>query len=224
LIFYFTQVEAPPDSPIRPGPVFSHLEDYYGRTRDEALKACRETPALRADPGPMVVSFTQKYWIEPLLPLGIVGMQIPLPKVAVATFAADRQYLQDVEWNGVFGFDDESETKLKVPPNITPQFFVLQPPSVIYWFNVAGRHQTSIPVLTKAASEGGAIPVVDLDPSIPFFHVTAGMVFPADDNTDALFASTRETTDDFNNLGTFVNFDRVRWVRPENTRVFRMLS
>jgi hypothetical protein len=126
--------------------------------------------------------------------------------------------LQDVEWNGILGFDDEGTTRLKPAADATPAFIILDPPELLRWRNDGREIKTKLPREWQPA-EGGKVPVVNLDPDIPFFHVTAAMVFPADDDTEELFETARATKDNLGQLSHYTNFRMVRWVRPENIRI-----
>jgi hypothetical protein len=163
----------------------------------------------------------QEGWIPPVQPAGPAALTTPFrTKVALATFAAGKEVLQDVEWGGLTGFDDEGTTRLS--PNAQARFVVLRVPSPLIWY-YAGEHRTEIPVADRAAAEGGTIPVVSLDPLLPGFDVAAACVFPADDATAALFDSTPPTKDNLGHLRHFPNFGDARWVRPENVRVLQRL-
>jgi hypothetical protein len=70
-------------------------------------------------------------------------------------------------------------------------------------------------------ANGNTIKVVDLDPWSPF-HAQAAMVFPLDDWTEKVFAVAHSTENGVA-LGTYVNFDMIRWIRPENIHLLRFL-
>ncbi|RJO78429.1 hypothetical protein D5S18_05955 [Nocardia panacis] len=220
LVFFYTQAEAPSESLIQPGPVFSHLETATGLTRSEATLHWQNQPAIRPGAGPGVRQQHEEVWIPPAQQAGPAALTTPFrTKVALATFAAGRETLQDVEWGGVTGFDDEGTTR--VPDAAAARFIVLRVPSPVIWYDSGIQHRTDIPVQDRPAAAGGAIPVVNLDPSIPFYDVAAACVFPADDATAALFDGTRPTKDNLGLLRHFPNFTDARWVRPENIRILQ---
>ena len=88
-------------------------------------------------------------------------------------------------------------------------------PQRLYFFNDGIRYDVDVPVEDRAPHAGSAIPTVNLDPVVPG-DVHAAALFPADDVTDALFASAHATYDNLGQLDHYVNFDKVRWARPEN--------
>jgi hypothetical protein len=221
LIFYYTQQEAPPESLIRPGAVFQHIEMATGRTRDEAEEQWQSKPAVRQGPGPQALIRTQLVWIPPIRPASVAVVRTPFRAVAVGTFVAGRAQLQDVEWNGLSGFDDEGKTTLRLSEGLTPRFLILGLPKEFHWFYIVW-HTSSLPLQERPAAEGGNVPVVALDPSMPFWNVAAAFVFPADDATDALFDTAPPTRDNLRHI-RYVNFSRGRWVRPENTKVLRRM-
>jgi hypothetical protein len=56
------------------------------------------------------------------------ALQLPFPqKMALATFALGRNKVQNVEFAGIFGFDDERYAQIGVPDGIIPRFYVLEP-------------------------------------------------------------------------------------------------
>jgi hypothetical protein len=132
--------------------------------------------------------------------------------------------LQDVNWGGVTGFDDESEVTLRlVAGSTSAEFVILRPPAIINWFNGGIAMSTDIPLVTRSTADGSDLTVVDLDPWIPFGTATAAMVFPADDATDQLFRQAPATFDNLSQLRRYTNIGKMRWVRPENIRVSRRL-
>ncbi|MBV8316571.1 MAG: hypothetical protein JOZ53_16660, partial [Planctomycetaceae bacterium] len=221
LVFFYRQMEAPSESLIRPGAVFSHLETATGRSRDEALQNWAQQPALRPGAGRNEHIDTQQVWIPPLQPAGVAALRTPFPPAAIGTFAIAK--LQDVEWGGVTGFDDEGETTLRLTAGAAPaEFVILRPPAVIHWFNGQVRYDTDIPLVTRVSADGSNLTVVDLDPWMPG-NVSAATVFPANDDTESLFDQGPSTHDNLNQLRGYVNFGKVRWVRPGNIRVVRLL-
>jgi hypothetical protein len=77
-------------------------------------------------------------------------------------------------------------------------------------------------LVIRTTADGSDVTVVDLDPWMPG-KVSAAMVFPAADATDQLFAQAPRTRDNLNQLRGYLNFGKVRWVRPENIRILRRL-
>jgi hypothetical protein len=223
LVFYYSQVEAPPESLMRPGAAFGHLEHSTGRTPDEAREAREETRSYRKGPSASGRTLSQEVWIPPLIAPSVRDIRTPFPGVALGTFLTGHWVLQDVEWGGVSGFDDEGVSSLSPAPDANPHFLILRVPSVIAFFNGGFRHEVSIPVEQRNAHAGGQIPVVNLDPVMPFSNVSAACVFPADDATAALFSTAVETRDNLGQLGIYRNFGRVRWIRPENINVLRRI-
>ena len=221
LVFFYTQVQAPPDSLIQPGAVFGHIEYGFGINPDEARDAWQAEPALRPGLSPTTSEHRQEVWIPPILAPSVADLRTPFPSVAVAGFASGRTTLQDVEWGGVTGFDDSGTSSLSGAA--AARFLVLRPPATLSFYAAGSNHDVAIPIENRAAHVGGSIPVVQLDPSFPGSDVTAACVFPADDATAALFATAPRTQDNLNLLGRYVNFRRVRWVRPENVEVVRRL-
>ena len=198
LVFYYKPGVKDPESLIQPGPQFRFVEDYYGHTEDEA-KAVWRNSAGALEPG--LESDTT--WIKPLMPIEVKELSLPFKQFAFGSFVPGREIVQNVEWNGVLGFDDESSMKLNVPEDVTPSFIILMPPDKIRWWN-GWEIETEIPVVWRQAAFGGKVPAVDLDPSMPFFNVAAAMVFPADDDTDELFADSRATIDNLNQLRRYI--------------------
>jgi hypothetical protein len=97
----------------------------YGHTEEEATQMWRSSATL--EPG----LESQRVWHPPLVPSGVAEIRIPIKPFALGAFASGGEMLQDLAWNGVLGFDDESERKLDVPAKVTPKFIILQPPSEI---------------------------------------------------------------------------------------------
>ncbi len=218
LVFHYSQVRPHPDSLIQPGAAFSHIELSTGRTLDEARINRSRTTFLRPGLGPNTREVTQETWIPPAAAPGIGSIQTPFSRFATGTFAG-AAVLQNVEWGGIDGFDDEGTTNLQVPAGVQPRFIILTPPPVIRFFNGGFQHSVTIPVARQNAAGGGQVPVVSLDPDMPGFNVSAACVFPADDATDALFMTARATKDNLGQLRVYPNFGKARWVRPANIRV-----
>lgn len=222
LVIYYRQVEAHPDSAIRPGPVFSHLETATGRSYDEARRNWSNQPSIRAGLGPRERESPQEIWIPPQRPVGVAALRTPFPPMAIGTFASLK--LQNVNWGGVTGFDDEGEVTLRPMTGSTSvEFVILRPPASINWANDGYSMRTDIPLITRSTADGSDLTVVDLDPWVPFGTATAAMVFPADDTTDQLFNQASATYDNLNQLRRYTNIGKMRWIRPENIRVLRRL-
>jgi len=221
LVFRYTQHQAPEDSLTQPGAVFGSVEYYTGRTQDEAIDSSRSTPAIRAGVGPYVEQITQHSWIPPIIAPSVKDLRTPFRSIALATFADGRSVLQDVEWGGVSGFDDEGTSS--IPIGVPSRFLILKVPDKIVFYNGGIRVEVNIPIVNRAAQAGGTVPVVDLDPYLPGFNVSAACIFPADDLTAALFAGTIPTHDNLGQLRTFTNFGKARWVRPENIKIQEFL-
>jgi hypothetical protein len=217
LIFYYSQVQAPEESLIRPGAVFGHIEHEFGRTRDEALATWRATPALRQGYSSNVSELTQEIWIPPAAPASPALLRTPFPSVGLARFAAGQTTLQDVDWGGITGFDDEGTTSLS--DAASARLVILRVPAKLYFYNGGARYDVDIPVEQRTPHAGPSIPTVNLDPVIPGFDVHAAPLFPADDFTDALFATAHATYDNLGQLDHYTNFGKVRWARPENLDV-----
>ena len=224
LVFFYRQVEAPPESLLRPGAAFMHVEYALGQTEDEAVQNWAMKPSIRAGARPGEHIDTQKVWIPPIVASPVTSLRTPFPIAAIGTFASPGlAKLQEVEWGGITGFDDEGETTLRISSARPPlEFAILKPPSVLPWSNGRTWLETEIPLTTRVTADGSSVLVVDLDPWVPG-HVSAAMVFPADDRTAEAFAHTRATKDNLGLLRGHVNFGRVRWVRPEQIRVLRQL-
>jgi hypothetical protein len=222
LVFYYTQYQTPDESLIRPGAAFGSVTFYTGRTRDEARDAWRATPTIRAGVGPNTEEFTQQIWIQLVIPPSVRDIRTPFPSVALATFADGQSVLQDVEWGGITGFDDEGTSRLSLGQQ-SPRFLILRVPNKLHFFNGGIRVDVDIPITQRGAQSGGAIPAVNLDPTIPGFNVSAACVFPADDATDLLFAAAIATHDNLGQLDIYTNFGKVRWVRPEHVKVLQTI-
>ena len=199
------------------GDAFRYVGYLYGQgattteARADQLRHGLIRPGTRAN---------EKYAYQPLWfpPKQLTGrFQRPFPVIGHGCFVDGRVWLQDVKWTTLQGFDDEGTSRLAGSGN-SFYFDVLKPPAAIVTAH-GGVGAVRLPVVQRrVGSGGGTIPVVDLDTSIG--SVTAAMVFPADSHTETAFAHTPATQQ--SPLGTIrglVNFDRVRWVRPENIRL-----
>jgi hypothetical protein len=222
LIFFYRQFVPREASLLQPGAVFSHIEVGFGITRDEARENWLRTPALRSGLGRYTEEIRSESWIPPLQTASIAAIRSPFPMLAIGTFSYSA-ILQNVEWGGLNGFDDESETSLSITPGVEPRFAILRVPMRLGWLWGTSYMESDVPVEERASAHGGNIPVVNLDPVIPFSNVSAACVFPIDENTDRLFSTARPTTDNLNQLRIYVNFRKVRWIRPENIRIIRWL-
>lgn len=226
-IYYFQISAAPadPDNPMRPGPVFSHVEVDHGLTRDEAVKKSSNS-VREAPPGPAYYMITKEQWIAPKRQPSVLAIEKPFPPVALGAFA-DSAELQNVEWSGSLGgFDDEGQSSLTVPKGVQVQFFILQLPQSLEYFNVFLRKGATklLPLEQRAAAEGGKVPVVNLDPVLGLLGLkaAAACVFPANEKTNSLFKFTPKTVDGTQSLH-YTNFSYARWVRPEHIKVLSRL-
>ncbi|MGD9045946.1 MAG: S8 family serine peptidase, partial [Desulfobacterales bacterium] len=222
LEIYYHQVQAPPDSLIRPGPVFSHIEWASGRTRDEARQNKQSQASIRPAPPRGSREQVSRIWIRPLRPSSVGSLRTPFPKAGFGIFAVNKAILQDVEWGGVTGFDDEGQTRLRLPASPTPRFILLDPPRTINWLWGRQWKSKSIPIVRRRTATGrDTVKAVDLDPSNPFGNVAAVPIFPYDDFTDRLFSTAPATDDNLNQLRSYTNIRKMRWVRPENILTVR---
>jgi hypothetical protein len=217
LVFFYSQIQAPEESLMRPGAVFGHIEYEFGHTRDEAFATWIATPALRQGRSSNVSELTQEIWIPPSAPTSPAFLRTPFPKFGLARFAPNRTILQRVVWGGVTGFDDLWTTSLSNAASA--RFLILSVPHKLWFYNGMIRSDVEIPVEQRAPHSGPAIPSVNLDPQMPGYDVHAAALFPADDDTDELFATTRATGDNLGQLDHYTNFGKVRWARPENLDV-----
>lgn len=216
LAIYYHQVQAPPDSMIRPGPNFSHIRWAAGHSRDEAMQNLHREPVLQPAPGRNSVARVSYVWFPPRRPVSARRLRLPFRRAGLGTFATGRAELQDVEWGGVTGFDDSGTTRLNVAASSTPRFIILEPPREIHWRNGQFSQTTSIPLVTRRTAHGTDIRAVDLDPYMPFASVSAVPVFPYDNLTDRLFHQAPATRDNLNQLRGYPNMRKLRWIRPEN--------
>ncbi len=165
----------------------------------------------------------EKYAYQPIWfpPQQLTGhYQRPFPVIGHGCFVEGKVWLQDVQWTTVQGFDDEGQTRLAGSGN-SFYFDVLQPPK-----NIVTTHGATgvvkIPTTLVSTGQGGIkIPVVKLDTGL-IGSVTAAMIFPADSHTEVAFWRAPATKQ--KPLGTIrgiVNFERIRWIRPENIRLVK---
>ena len=215
LQIFFTQVQAPPDSLIVPGAVFSHIRATMGRTRSEALRNYRSTPDISPNGGRNTSIQVQQFWIPPLQPIPTHLLSTPFPHQGFGIFGVNQAILQDVMWGGVTGFDDEGQTSLNLPANPTPRFIILRPSRQIIWYNGRMQMNTSIPIVERNSGNGVPLNVVDLDPIMPG-NVAAVPIFPYNNFTARLLRQTPRTKDNLGQLNRLTNISLMRWVRPEN--------
>ena len=224
ILFYYTQVEAPDESIIKPGADFQYLIWGVGATADEAREDALRPGSISRGTGPYERRFSQQVWIPPLQKSSITTARCPFPLVAIGRFFLGnsvRAKFQGVEFSAIGGFDDTVETGFDLPPNTNADFAVLKPPSEVYWYNMNGRQTVSVPLKDATTANSNTIKVVDLDPWSPF-HAQAAMVFPVDDWTEKVF-NVVNSTENSALLVTYTNFDMIRWIRPENIHLLRFL-
>lgn len=158
----------------------------------------------------------QVFWYPPKATPKIAR---PFPVIGRGSFIKGRVRLQEVSWSTMMGFNDGSQISLPGPGSGYCFEILKAPTSIVTSHGSTGP--VKVPVVLRPVGQGrGTLPVVDLDSSNPFGNVTAAMVFPADQVTASIFAKKSATRQ--NPPGTIrglVNFDRVRWVRPENIRL-----
>jgi hypothetical protein len=217
------------DSIAQALPEFVWLYVLYGKTRDEAERSLIFDPEHREQLGKGRTTPSQIYrWIPPLVAPSVTEIVTPWPKVAVGMFAAHKAFLQQVEFDYYWGFDDEQQIRLSVPADASPKFVILAPPSKI-WANLSVYQERWIwpPLVTRRTASGENLVAIDLDPglSIMFDDVAAVPVFPADHDTEELFSRTPATIDNshFLEWGCY-NMDKLRWVRPENIVILRSIA
>jgi len=221
ILFYYTQAEAPDESPIKPGANFEYLLWGVGATPDEATEDALR-PGSISRYGPNERRFSQQVWIPPLQKGSITTARCPFPPVAIGRFVltkSNRAVFQDVSFDVMGGFDDVTESSIGLPEKSNADFAILNPPGEVYWY-FNGKQTVKVPLKDAKTSNGKAIKVVDLDPWLPF-DTTAAMVFPVDDWSETVFAKMSLT------LGcsvlAYLNFTMIRWVRPENIQFVRSL-
>jgi predicted nucleic acid-binding protein len=224
LLFYYTQYLAPDESIIKPGAAFDYVLWGKGVTRDEALRDVLSQPSISAGGGPNVSRFSRDIWIPPLQKSVITAAKSPFAPLAIGRFFlgnSKEAKFQLVSFDTVSGFDDIREKTVELPDNMNPDFAVLKVPSQVFWYNMNGRQTVEVPLKEAKTANGNVIKVVDLDPWSPF-NAKAVMVFPVNDLTEQVFGSV-SPTDGRNMLSTYVNFDMIRWVRPENIHLLKFL-
>jgi predicted nucleic acid-binding protein len=223
LLFYYAQVEAPDESPIKPGADFQYLLWGVGATPDEATQDALRPGSISRATGPFEKRFSQQVWIPPLQKSSITAAKCPFPPVAIGRFVlgkGNRASFQDVAFDVLGGFDDIVETTVDLPPNSNADFAILNPPAEVYWYNIAGRQTVKVPLKDAKTANNNTIKVVDLDPWLPF-DTTAAMVFPIDDWSEKVFNVVGQTQNCA--ILAYVNFGMIRWIRPENIQLLRFL-
>jgi predicted nucleic acid-binding protein len=223
ILFYYTQVEAPDESPIKPGANFEYLLWGVGTTRDEATEDALRLGSITRGTGPFERRFSQQVWIPPLTKSAITAAKCPFPPVAIGRFVlarSNRAIFQDVSFDLLGGFDDITESTVDLPEHSNADFAILNPPAEVYWYNISGKQTVKVPLKDAKTSNGKNIKVVDLDPWLPF-NTTAAMVFPVDDWSEKVLSVPSLTLG--SSVLAYVNFSMIRWVRPENIQFVRTL-
>jgi hypothetical protein len=213
------------ESPLEHTSLFDGIDVAYGANASEAWENYRLQSRIgRGVHGDVDL---QRFFMPPKKPVDIRNLRTPFAKYGVGTFVPGRASLMRVAWKGIFGFDEVGDVNLNLPNDIAPRFLLLSPPGEIDWFNGQERHTTDIALTLRDAGSTEphitrSLTVVDMDPGIfDWGNDAAAMVFPADPTTERLFDSAGKTKDPTGQLSGFVNFDKLRWVRPENIHVLR---
>jgi len=224
LLFYYTQVEAPSESLIKPGAVFHYVIWGQGVTRDEAIQDAFKQPSITPGAGPNERKFAQELWLPPLEKSELNLARLPFPAVARARFhlgnSAEAKF-QLVDFNVIGGFDDIHEKSIKLPNARNAEFVILRPPSEVFWYTKNGRQTLRVPLKTLPTANKNEIAVVDLDPYSPF-HAAAAMCFPVDDWAQTVFSVIRST--DGSRILTYTNFGMIRWIRAENIHLLNWIE
>jgi predicted nucleic acid-binding protein len=224
LLFYYTQVEAPSESLIKPGSVFHYVIWGQGVTRDEAIQDALKQPSLTVGAGPNERKFAQQQWLPALQKSDLNLARLPFPAVARGRFhlgkVAEAKF-QLVDFNVIGGFDDIHEKSIKLPNARNAEFVILRPPSEVYWYTRNGRETLRIPLKTLATANKNDITVVDLDPYSPF-HAAAAMCFPVDEWAETVFNVVRAT--DNHRILSYTNFAMIRWIRAENIHLLNWIA
>jgi hypothetical protein len=224
LLFYYTQTQAPEESIMKPGAAFESLNWGLGVTPDEARMDATKTPTIGPGTGPNQRRFPQEVWIPPLQKTSITTAKCPFQPLGVGRFflsGSNKAKFQLVSFDTLGGFDDIVETGIELPKGTNADFVVLKAPTEVYWYNINGKQTVSVPLKDAKTANANTIKVVDLDPWSPF-SAAAAMVFPMTDWTEEVF-NTVSPTDGYRALGTYVNFNMIRWVRAENIHLLRFL-
>jgi hypothetical protein len=224
LLFFYTQYQAPEESIIKPGAAFNYVTWGKGATRDEALQDAFHIRTIGPGTGPNQRAFSREVWIPPLQKSTVTTARCPFRPNAVGRFFlgnSNKARFQLVEFSGPSGFDDVREKSIDLPQGTNADFAVLKPPTQVDVFSGDGLYTTDVPLKDAKTANGKSIKVVDLDPWSPF-HAKAAMVFPVDDWTEEVFA-TVPPTDNYHLLKAYVNISMIRWIRPENINLLRVL-
>lgn len=214
----FIVLSASPDATGR-GDSFRYVGYLYGkgRTLSEARQDQLRQGLIRHGTRSNESYKYQPCWFPPKVASGVTGLRRPFPVVAHGCFVDGRVQLEDVKWTTLQGFDDEGKRHLAGSGN-SFYFDILQPPKEIVTSHGA-IGLVKLPVVQRPVWAGnGKIPVIDLDTAVG--SVTAAMIFPADEHTAFAFQKTPPTQQ--KPVGTIrgiLNFDRIRWARPENIRL-----
>ena len=223
LIFYYTQVQAPEESIMKPGAAFDYLIWGQGITADEARVDALSTPTIsrgvapRAQifPGSLASAADQDQHHDGEMPLPAGGRRAVLS----GQFQSSEIPVGDVRcFRRIRRIREKS---VELPKGVNADFAVLKPPSEVYWYNMNGRQTVSVPLKDAKTANSNTIKVVDLDPWSPF-NASAAMVFPVTDWTEEVF-NTVSSTSNYESLSTYVNFKMVRWVRAENIHLLRFV-
>jgi hypothetical protein len=86
LLFYYTQVQAPPDSAIKPGAQFHYVIWGQGPTQDEAKEDAFSTPSISVGTHQSQRKFSQQVWLPPLQKSAITTAKCPFPPIAIGRF------------------------------------------------------------------------------------------------------------------------------------------
>jgi hypothetical protein len=225
IIFYYNQFQAPDESIIKPGATFNYLIWGKGVTSDEARQEALSIPTISQGTGPNERRFSQEVWIPPLQKAGITTAKCPFPPIAVGRFflgSSNKVKFQLVEFTVFGGFDDTFEKSIELPNNTNAEFAILNPPHEVYWYNINGKQKVDVPIKECRTANDNTIKVVDLDPWSPF-NAKSAMVFPLDDWSEEVFKAVSPTSN-WQMLSSYVNFNIIRWIRPENIHLLRFVS
>ena len=199
-----------PDAPTDGPEKLVSIEVGYGRTESEALADLDRQ--ARAAPAPAANEVFSRHtrWVEPARASAAAELRPPFPRVASGGIRGTTLILQNVKWDAD-GFDDEDQAQVAFAAEQDVRFSVLRVPP-----KLAGQ---TVPLEERAPREGPKVPSVDLDPGTPFADVHAVAVFPENEVTRQGFERAPATVLG-TSVGGFANFELVRWIRPENLRVF----
>lgn len=218
IVYYYHQIQAPPDSLVQPSARYSHLRWAAGRTADEARDRLARQASMTAAPPRGWVQRAEQQWIPPLRQSGPADLEKPFPAIGTGTFVPGRTIFQDVVWGGMMGFEDGAERTLRLPAGAPVRFVVLEAPRTIHWFTGARIHTETIPVVTCRTANGRDVRAVDLDLLLQRLggDTAAVPIFPADEVAWIVFRATPATRDNLRQLRRYVNIGMMRWIRPEN--------